>query len=161
MKTPNGLAEIISTFGDLASYVRSDGTVDPRWESEKMMAVPIPFSIPLAWDTKIKVSSMRVHRSIASVLNDTFTAINDRGLASHIKTYGGGYNFRPKRSVAKYSTHSWGIAIDLNPATNPMGARGDMPMIIVDVFREFGWKWGGDWSGRNCDPMHFQFCTGY
>lgn len=161
MKTPNGLKEIIATFGNLAEYVRSDGTVDPRWEAEYMVAVPIPFSIPLAWDTKVRVSSVRVNKGLVDVVKATFKALNDRGLAPHIKTYGGAYTYRAKRGVAKYSTHSWGIALDLNTATNQMGSRGDMPMAVVEVFREFGWKWGGDWSGRNCDPMHFQFCTGY
>ena len=161
MRAPNGLNEIIATFGNLAQYVRPDGTVDPRWESERMQAVPIPFSIPLAWDTKVRVSSVRVNKGIVDVVAGTFKALNDRGLAPQIKTFGGAYNYRPKRGSNKYSTHSWGIALDLNTATNQMGTKGDMPKIIVDVFREFGWKWGGDWSGANCDPMHFQFCTGY
>jgi hypothetical protein len=161
MKAPNGLAEIIATFGDLASYVRPDGTIDPSWEAERMIAVPIPFSIPLAWDTKVRVSSVRVHKNIAEVVHNTFDAINTRGLAPQIKTYGGAYSYRPKRNSNKYSTHSWGIAIDLNPDTNRMGTRGDMPQAIVNVFREFGWKWGGEWRGANIDPMHYQLCTGY
>lgn len=161
LTAPNGLNAINATFGSLKDYVRPDGTIDPRWETERMVAVPIPFSIPLAWDTKVRVSSMRVNKALVEVLQATFKALNDRGLAPQIKTYGGAYAYRAKRGVAKYSTHSWGIAIDLNTATNQMGSRGDMPMAVVEVFREFGWKWGGDWSGANCDPMHFQFCTGY
>jgi hypothetical protein len=161
MQAPNGLNAIIATFGNLAAYVRPDGTIDPRWESERMQAVPIPFSMPLAWDTKVRVSSVRVNKGLVEVVKDTFKALNDRGLAPQIKTFGGAYNYRPKRNSNKYSTHSWGIALDFNTATNPMGSRGDMPMAVVEVFREFGWKWGGDWIGRNCDPQHFQFCTGY
>ena len=36
-----------------------------------------------------------------------------------------------------------------------------MDQAVVNVFRSFGFKWGGDWSYRSKDPMHFQFCTGY
>jgi len=76
-------------------------------------------------------------------------------------TYGGCFNFRAKRSSSKLSTHSWGIALDLNPETNGMGREGDMAPGIVEVFESFGFTWGGRWSGAGKDPMHFQFCSGY
>ncbi len=57
-------------------------------------------------------------------------------------------------------THSSGIAIDLNPETNRTGTPGDMDPQIVAVFKQHGFKWGGDWLGRK-DPMHFQYCSGY
>ena len=47
LATPNGLAQITQTFGDINKFVRSDGTIDPKWE-QNMVAVPIPFSIPLS-----------------------------------------------------------------------------------------------------------------
>jgi hypothetical protein len=31
----------------------------------------------------------------------------------------------------------------------------------VAAFKRSGFAWGGDWSGANKDPMHFQYCTGY
>lgn len=161
MKTPNGLSEIISTFGDIAKYVRADGTLDTKWEVEKLVAVPIPFSIPLSWDMNTRVSKMRVHKLLAPVITETFNDILASGLDKSITSYGGAFMYRPKRGSAKYSTHSWGIAFDINVATNQMGTRGDMNPALVDLFRKHGWKWGGDWTGANCDPMHFQFCTGY
>ena len=160
LATPKGLSQIIQTFGDINKFVRSDGTIDPKWE-QNMTAVPIPFSIPLSWALTTKVSSIRVHNKLAPVLAATFQAIYDRGLTNLVQTYGGAYMYRPKRGSAKFSTHSWGIALDLNTATNQMGTKGDIDSRIVEIFREFGWKWGGDWSGVNCDPMHFQFATGY
>jgi hypothetical protein len=32
---------------------------------------------------------------------------------------------------------------------------------VIDVWRAEGWMWGGDFSGRRFDPMHFQWATGY
>jgi D-alanyl-D-alanine carboxypeptidase len=65
------------------------------------------------------------------------------------------------RTNTKPSTHSWGIAIDLNPETNAQGTAGDMDAGVIEIFRGAGFKWGGDWEGGTRDPMHFQFCTGY
>lgn len=142
LTTPNGLAQIIQTFGDISKYVRADGTIDPKWE-QNMVAVPIPFSIPLSWALSTKVSSIRVHKKLAPTLAATFQAIYDRGFAPLVQTYGGAYMYRPKRGSAKFSTHSWGIALDLNTATNQMGTKGDIDQRIVDVFRELGGGLGG------------------
>jgi hypothetical protein len=51
-------------------------------------------------------------------------------------------------------------AIDLNPETNALGTAGDMSPRVVQVFRHFGFAWGGDFR-RRPDPMHFQYATGH
>jgi hypothetical protein len=158
---PNGLQEILATFGDIYKYLKADGTVDPKWEIDQMASAPLPYPIPLAWDTSIQAKSMRVHRKLVPTINDVFKAIDAAGLKSKVRTYGGGYSFRAKRTSSKLSTHCWGIAIDLDPTTNALGSAGDMNPGVVEVFRSFGFKWGGDWTGGGKDPMHFQFCTGY
>jgi hypothetical protein len=92
---------------------------------------------------------------------EVFAAIEREGLKDEIRSFGGCYNFRSKRTSGKLSTHSWGIAIDLNLETNAQGTSGGMNPDVVEIFRRFAFKWGGDWSGKSKDPMHFQFCTGY
>lgn len=158
---PNGLEEIKAIFGDIASYIRNDGTLDPGWEADQLSRTPLPFSIPLSWDSSKLVSQLYCHKKLIDVFPSVFSAIESEGLKKEVKTYGGCFNFRSKRTSGKFSTHSWGIAIDLNPATNPMGSSGDIHPAIVEIFRSFGFKWGGDWTGKGKDPMHFQFCTGY
>ena len=59
------------------------------------------------------------------------------------------------------STHTWGVAVDVNGAANKRGTRGDISPGILAIFERHGLKWGGEWRGRNCDPMHFRYCTGY
>lgn len=158
---PNGLQEILATFGDIYKYLKADGTVDPKWEITQITSAPLPYPIPLAWDPSKQAKSMRVHRKLVTTIHDVFVAIEAAGLRSKVRTYGGGYSFRAKRTSSKLSTHCFGIAIDLDPTTNALGSEGDMDPGVVEIFRRFGFKWGGDWTGRGKDPMHFQFCTGY
>jgi len=82
-------------------------------------------------------------------------------LEKQITSLGGCFSFRPQPTGTKLSTHSWGIAIDLNPETNAQGTAGDIDSAIVDIFRKAGFQWGGDWEGSSRDPMHFQFFSGY
>jgi hypothetical protein len=63
-------------------------------------------------------------------------------------------NSSPKRP----SNHSWGLAVDLNSLTNPMQSplRTDMPSWMTNLWKSFGFRWGGDYQGRK-DAMHFEF----
>src|SRR5450755_1789358 len=90
-----------------------------------------------------------------------FGHIHERGLEARITSFGGCFTFRPQRTGSKLSTHSWGIAMDLNSESNPQGSDGDMDSELIDIFRHAGFEWGGNWPGKIRDPMHFQFCTGY
>ena len=73
-----------------------------------------------------------------------------------------------------WSNHAYGHAIDLNPVENPyIGCgrvhdpasrpfvdrtrlrRGMVTPAVVRAFRSIGWGWGGDWTGRTKDYMHF------
>jgi hypothetical protein len=158
---PHGFQAVRDRFGDILKYLRDDGGIDPKWEAERMVKATLPFAIPLAWDTSQSVSSIRCHKLIAPLIEEVFRQIVAQGLKRSVKTYGGGYVYRPKRGAVKPSTHSWGIAIDLNPTTNAMGGAGDMDPRLVALFEDFGFVWGGRWAGRNKDPMHFQYCSGY
>lgn len=158
---PNGLPAILATFGNIFEFIREDGNLDPRWEESQLGRVPLPFPIALSWDLSQSVKGVQCHVKLIDTLAGVFKAIDEKGLKNSIRTYGGCFSFRSKRTSGKLSTHSWGIAIDLNPDSNPLGSSGDMDPAVVDVFQEFGFKWGGDWAGRSKDPMHFQFCTGY
>lgn len=67
------------------------------------------------------------------------------------------------------SYHALGLALDINPATNPFVETKwgkiptDMPKEFLDIFRKHGFVWWGDWwkEGRKdeykADAMHFQF----
>lgn len=69
-----------------------------------------------------------------------------------------GYACRPIRGSSRPSNHSWGLAVDLNSRTNPMGSAlvTDLPRSVVEVWKSFSFRWGGDYTGRK-DAMHFEF----
>jgi hypothetical protein len=161
LATPNGLEEILATFGDIYQFITEDGRLDPHWGSNHLGRVPLPFPIPLSWNPSHSITKLYCHKKLIEIFSEVFLRIEKKGLKNKIRTFGGCYNYRPKRTSGKLSTHSWGIGIDLNPETNPQGKPGDMHPGVVEIFQEFGFKWGGDWSGKSKDPMHFQFSTGY
>jgi hypothetical protein len=91
------------------------------------------------------------------------------------------FNCRKATGSKKYSKHSYGKAIDINPIENPYifrsgksSHKASKPYLkrkrtsdstsqraillpqdkAVKIFKEYGWKWGGDWSGVK-DYQHF------
>jgi poly-gamma-glutamate synthesis protein (capsule biosynthesis protein) len=91
------------------------------------------------------------------------------------------FNCRNATGSKKWSKHSYGKAIDLNPIENPYISRkgrishkaslkyrkrvhkstshADKAVLlkddkIVKIFKSYGWKWGGDWSSIK-DYQHF------
>lgn len=54
------------------------------------------------------------------------------------------------------SNHSWGLAVDINWNTNPLGGSfTDIPKWMVSMMWAHGWYWGG-WYQR-LDVMHFEY----
>jgi len=56
------------------------------------------------------------------------------------------------------TNHSSGTATDANSEFNWLGRAdgGDVSRWMVQMFNQFGFRWGGDYSGRK-DPMHWEF----
>ena len=158
---PAGLRQICETFGDIYSYVQAEGFDAPRWEQDYIVAAALPFPMRLSWDNTRTVTRFRCHKRMASIFAAVFETVMSRGLQDKLVSFAGCYQQRAQRNSSKLSTHTWGIAMDLNSESNGLGTRGDMDPRIVSAFREAGFKWGGDWPGKHKDPMHFQFCTGY
>jgi hypothetical protein len=158
---PHGLDEICATFGDIFGYIAKDHTLEAGWQADFLARITLPFPLTISWDHSQSVSAMTCHKLLATVFTGVFVRLQSGGLQSKITSFGGCFSFRPQRTGTKLSTHAWGIAIDLNPETNPQGTAGNMDPAVIATFREAGFEWGGDWQGKTRDPMHFQFCTGY
>ena len=161
LAAPVGLQGIISTFGDLTPYIADDGIISETEEANFLTTFELPFYMKYAFDTKVTIKRIKCHKLIVEPLLSVFNDIKNNNLDKYCLEYGGCYNYRKSRTSNKLSTHSWGIAIDLNPNTNQLGnPRGDMNKDVVTIFKKYGFTWGGDFKST-ADRMHFQFCSGY
>lgn len=155
---PNGYKTILNVFGNIEAFIKNGVFDETRWKATYIKAFTLPFALPFG---TTKVTRMQCHVLMEPIFSKVFLDIEASGLVDSIKSYGGCYNYRRKRKSNGFSTHSWGIAVDLNAETNAMGTKGDISPKLVQIFQDNGFKWGGDWTGKGCDPMHFQYCTGY
>jgi D-alanyl-D-alanine carboxypeptidase len=70
-----------------------------------------------------------------------------------------GFGWRAIRGSTSVPTnHSSGTATDADSKFNWLGHAdgGDVPRWLVEMFNRYGFRWGGDYSGRK-DPMHWEF----
>jgi len=104
-------------------------------------------------------------------LVDDFGGSDDQSMAANNSS---AFNCRPVTGGSRFSEHSYGTAIDLNPVQNPylsgavvlpeqgraFTARPPAPGVIlpggaaVTAFARIGWTWGGTWTNP-IDYMHF------
>ncbi len=160
--------DIESHFGRI--QLGSDGRPTPRWEASNLVAasLPVGYHLKLSWDEKVTIRKFTCHRAVRPIFETIFEEIwllygkDARAIdEARMNRFGGCYNFRRKRGGSQLSTHSWGIAVDLDPEKNPLGKpynanAGMMPMEVVNIFERYGAEWGGRWGNR-CDAQHFQF----
>ena len=140
------------------------GEASATWEAANLTRIIPPYQMYFAGQP---VTTIRVHKKCAEAFMSALRAINEaahgdgRLLAeSGANVFGGSYNFRLMRGGHALSMHSYGCAIDLDPARN--GFHDTTPNFlkypfIVKAFESAGAVWGGRWSGASCDGMHFQF----
>jgi hypothetical protein len=141
----------------------SNGGPSPKWESKNLVRIATPWKLVTGWDGQT-VSKIRVHHKCAPSLLKVFgtiwhaanqdqAKINEWGM----NLYGGGYNFRLMRGSTRLSMHSWGCAVDFDPARNGFGDAtpnfANYPAVL-DAFAAEGWTWGGKWM--KSDGMHWQ-----
>ena len=52
---------------------------------------------------------------------------------------------------------AFGLAMDFNVPENQRGTPGEMNRTVVQIFKDWGFAWGGDW--HYTDPMHFELAS--
>lgn len=69
-----------------------------------------------------------------------------------------GYSCRDTRGGSSPSTHAWGIAVDVSSAEEWNGkCHSTVNHNHAYIWKDHRWTWGLRW----CDPMHFQYASGY
>lgn len=154
-------AEASNFFGNPRG--KNPAHASPAWEVSNLVYITPPFR--MTYDGK-PITKIRCHKKVAGSLANILMAIwaaakHDQAVVDSwgASIYGGCYNYRLTRSGAGLSMHAMGIAIDLDPARNLQGnSRPHFARVseVVKCFKEAGWIWGGDWSGKSIDGMHFQ-----
>jgi hypothetical protein len=141
--------QVTDLFGSFKYTSNRDGSIkiDPVWVRENIVTLHTPL-----------IPSIRCHRKIERQLSQVIYRIHLEGLGKFIKTFDGCWvprhmQWNPKRSLSR---HAWAVALDFNAATNPMGTYSDELKPIANVFKEYGFIWGGEWSGASVDPMHIE-----
>ncbi len=128
-----------------------------------LQMLEIPHGLAPNWkvqDTNIPVTHIACNKDIHVPLLTALHSLSNIGKAGELHTFDGCFNIRMVRgSNDHFSAHSYGLALDIDAATNPMG-----PVLhttrsheFVKCFTDQGFDWGGGWHGRK-DPMHFSWC---
>jgi hypothetical protein len=128
--------------------------------------IELPYKMRLSWERETKVRRMSCHKQVADNFLDVFNdLLNHYGLDEiqrlGIDLFGGCFNYRRMRGGTSWSTHAWGIAIDLDPARNKLRetsrtARFARPEYkpMIEIFDCNGFESLG--VKKNYDWMHFQ-----
>ena len=140
---------------------------NPEDSKNDIVKIDLPYPMRLAWDLDTTVNVMRCHRITAdafkAVFNDLLRYYGSESIkALGIDLFGGCYNVRKMRGGTSWSSHSWGISIDLDPSRNKLRetkrtarfAR-DEYKPMIRIFEAHGFKSLG--VEKDYDWMHFQF----
>jgi len=148
---PSGLKEVKASFGHIAWEEAGGGRIiiTNDWDKANIVMADLPV-----------VGKHPIHKKLKVVFENTLHEINSKGLDGEIIQFATwSPRFKMHDRTKGLSTHSWGIACDINWATNAPGRVGDINRDIVGVFEKHGFEWGGRWNSR--DDMHFQYAKNY
>lgn len=142
--TGGSVAEAVGTF---RYTVLGGGRIQPdqAWVAANIRTEQVPI-----------LGSVTCHKVMIPQFRAALIEIQQRGLADkiHPDEYAGCYYPRYIAGTQQLSLHSFGIAFDVNVPGNLRGSAGEIDRTVVDIFKKWGFAWGGDWSWT--DPMHFE-----
>jgi len=131
-----------------------------------LVSFAIPYAMVLAWDTSKKVTKITAHKKVKESVLTVFDNVLNYYGPEEIKRlrldyFGGCFNYRPIRGGTTLSTHSWGIALDFDPANNQLNWGRDKAAFARpeynkwwELWEQQGWVSLG--RDRNYDWMHVQ-----
>jgi hypothetical protein len=137
-------------FGEFSAYPEASNpaalVVSPAWYDAHIATR----TVPLLGQVTCNVA---LFPQLVGALKDVEAA----GLGGEIHTYSGCYSPRTvaRMSTAPPSQHAYGAAIDINAPENPYGAMPTMDLGVVEIFKRWGFLWGGDYLTP--DGMHFEY----
>ena len=147
-------AQIVAKYGEPGDY-------------DNFTIINLPYPMRIAWDISKNVTRMQCHKLVAQDFTNVFNQLLQAYGISELQRlgidlFGGCVNIRKMRgSTTKWSRHSWGIAIDLDPARNGLKINWQSSQFskpeyneMLDIFYNNGFiNYGLD---KNYDSMHFE-----
>ncbi len=138
-------------FGEFSAAPRGGDpaffTIDPVWYDEHILTRTVPI-----------LGRVTCNRAFFPALQGALGEVVDRGLGDLINVYSGCFAARTigRSSTAPPSNHAYGAAIDIDAPTNGYGdATPAMDPRVVEIFRRWGFVWGGGFVIT--DGMHFEY----
>ena len=126
--------------------------------------IKLPYKMQIAWDPSKHITKMTCHEKVAdhmsAIWEDVYKVYGEDVHKNGLDQFGGTLNVRKMRGANRYSTHSWGIATDIDPTHNRM--RDKTPRFGHPDYNDY-WnivaKHGAYslWVHRGYEGMHFQF----
>jgi peptidoglycan LD-endopeptidase CwlK len=156
----------------------------PKEIKNNLVLVSVPH---FSFDMEVRMGQLVVHKEVAEEVKQIFEKLVEKRFPirqiTPIVAYSwddnvsmaanntSAFNYRFIFGTNRLSYHSYGRAIDINPAINPYiqndgtvvppGAYydptkpGTVTQEIASIFKSYGWEWGGDWKTET-DWQHFQ-----
>lgn len=156
---PSGYSAIVGTFGQPCnSNARANRTY---WTTrDDGNSYPLNYHYSLGGYGKYYGGTGSTKRS-SNLNNDVRGHIRNNHLVHHVLSGVWGYNCRYIAGTRKYSTHAWGIAVDINARYEHVGADHrhchTVTAPVADVWKKHRWIHGVSFG----DCMHFQYATDY
>ena len=157
-------SQCVAYYGDPTVIIKGSPRANAAWESANLVTVFLPWQAHASWDKDLRIRTLRVHKKVADSLKRVLDAV--WSVCGHsqaeidrigMSSIGGGYIWRVMRGGRALSMHSYGCAVDFDPANNDLGDQTPaMDPRVVAAFEAEGWTWGGRWAGSGKDGMHFQ-----
>lgn len=125
-----------------------------------------PYPMRLAWDLDTTVNKFSCHEKVSKSLETVLNGVLDLYGMDEIRKlgldlFGGCLNVRKMRGGTRYSTHSWGIALDFDPSRNRLNWGKDRAEFAKPAYDKWWALWEAEgWVSlgreRNFDWMHVQ-----
>lgn len=144
-----------------------NGQASAAWESSNLVLWTPPYPMFYSDGKMTPLKHLRVHKKCLDTFDAAFKEVlNHFGIdaikAKRLNISGGTYCYRLERGGSRLSVHSWGCAIDMDPAHNPFPHKWEPNKGMLDpdfaaILQAHGFCWRGNVG--DIDAMHFSLPT--
>jgi len=135
--------------------------INGKWKNEThwMTSLTIDPVISFHWrnnTTGRPANRIYCNKDMVYPLTEALDKIVEAKLEQELDTFDGCFCIRNVRGADSISAHAYGLAIDINAATNQLGKTPSLSPELVKCFISSGFTWGGNF--KRPDGMHFSYC---